>query len=193
MTSPLDLAARKSALRLEMKARRAQMNEAARARASWLACNRISSFLETRKERTIGIYLARPQEICLDSLIGELLRDGYEIAAPRVDVERAEMTFWRLECLEKVEIGPWNVREPIPTHKVSDIGLILAPGLAFDRQGHRLGTGGGWYDRTLQEAQTVVGVCFDCQIMSHIPTESYDCDVHFLASENRWLETKTSA
>lgn len=188
-----EIVGQKKALRGEMKARRAVMNESARARASWLLRQRLESWLETRSERTIGVYLARPQEICLDNLIVSLLRNGYVVAAPRLDFQRAEMAFWRLENLEDVEIGTWNVREPVAHHQVEDVPLILVPGLAFDRCGGRLGTGGGWYDRTLKGAEIVVGVGFDCQIVPRVPLEAHDRRVQFVASETRWVEVEEAA
>ncbi len=180
----------KKALRLEMKARRAMMDESARARASWSLCHRIECWLATRPERIIGVYLARPQEICLNILIKSLLQSGRTVAAPRVNVERGEMTFWRLENLENVEIGPWNVRQPLANQKIEEVPLILVPGLAFDRAGGRLGTGGGWYDRVLGDAQTVVGVGFDCQIVPRVPVEAHDYPMQFVASDARWVEVE---
>ncbi|PQV64126.1 5-formyltetrahydrofolate cyclo-ligase [Abditibacterium utsteinense] len=187
---PDDVEAQKKALRLEMKARRDAPSEIERERASRSMCGRISRFLSTRSERTIGVYLARPAEISLDVLIGELLRKNYEIAAPRVDMERGEMSFWRLETLDAVEIGPWHVREPLVSQKIKEIPILLVPGLAFDAAGARLGMGGGWYDRTMQATQTAIGVCFDCQLIARVPLEMHDRRVHFLATESRWIETE---
>lgn len=178
----------KKQLRIEMKARRSLFNESERARASWSMCLRVASWLETRPERTLGIYLARPQEISLGLLIPELLRQGYQIAAPRVDVAAQTMSFWRLESLGSLEIGPWNVWEPPAHEKLEEVPLVIAPGLAFDRSGGRLGTGGGWYDRFLGGSQLVVGVGFDCQIVLNVPRERHDRGVDFLASESRWVE-----
>ena len=191
MAAHHEIGEQKAALRREMKARRSMMNEVARVCASWSLCQRLASWLETRSERTIGAYLARPQEICLDILIVSLLRSGYTLAAPRVDTKSGEMTFWRLESLENVEIGTWNVREPLPHQQIQSPPLIFAPGLAFDRAGGRLGTGGGWYDRVLGRAQTVVGVGFDCQIVPHVPLEAHDKKMHFVASETRWVEVES--
>ena len=182
----------KTALRLEMKARRAAINEAQRQLASRQMCERIFSFLSARSERSIGVYLARPPEISLDILIGELLREGIEIAAPRVDLAREEMSFWRLESLEETEIGPWNVRQPPALQKMKEVPLVIVPGLAFDRFGARLGSGGGWYDRTLTASQIVIGAAFDCQIVPRVPTESHDRRVDFVASENCWIEIGNS-
>ncbi len=183
-----EITRQKRELRLEMKARRGLLNEGQRARASWELCLRLASWLETRPERSVGVYLARPQEISLDLLIEELLLQGYEIAAPRVDVAGGEMAFWRLESLQATEIGPWNVRQPVARQRIENLPLILVPGLAFDGAGGRLGTGGGWYDGVLHPSQTAVGVGFDCQIVAQVPLEAHDKTVDFLASEARWLE-----
>lgn len=188
MTLETDALREKRELRLEMKARRALLNESERARASWVMCLRVASWLETRPERTIGVYLARPQEISLDLLIEELGQQGYEIAAPRVDIVTERMDFWRLGSLSEVEIGPWNVRQPLLEQRVVDVPLILVPGLAFDRAGGRLGTGGGWYDRELCDSQVVIGVGFDCQIVAQVPHQAHDRRVNFVASESRWVE-----
>jgi 5-formyltetrahydrofolate cyclo-ligase len=55
--------------------------------------------------------------------------------------------------------------------------LIVVPGLAFTAGGHRLGQGGGWYDRFLSERRadcTTIGVCFACQIVDHLPMDEHD-------------------
>ena len=193
MTLDTDVVRHKQELRADMKMRRALLNESERARASWALCHRIASWLETRSERTIGVYLARPQEICLDLLIEELGRQGYQIAAPRVDLAREKMEFWRLESLREVEIGPWNVREPRARERIAEVPIFVVPGLAFDRAGGRLGTGGGWYDSVLNPSQVVVGAGFDCQILPRVPLENHDRTVDFVASDCRWIECAPGA
>ncbi len=192
MNAP-DISNQKQALRLEMKARRATTGETERALASRQICERIFHFLSARRERTIGVYLvgvylARPPEICLDILIEKLLREGVEVAAPRVDLARGEMSFWRLQSLDDVEIGPWKVRQPPASQKMKQIPVLIAPGLAFDCAGARLGSGGGWYDRTIEANQIVIGAAFDFQIVECVPTESHDKRVNFVASETRFVE-----
>lgn len=65
--------------------------------------------------------------------------------------------------------------------------LILIPGLAFDENGHRLGRGGGYYDRWLAEKGRVpaIGICFDCQIVPAIPMETHDIRVDGWVTESR--------
>lgn len=187
-----DVVARKHALRQEMKARRAGLNETQRARAAWALCQRLLCFLESRPERTIGVYLSRPFEISLDPMISALLHGGYNLAAPRVDVEKNEMSFWRLRHLNDVELGPWHVREPHKHECIEELPLLIVPGLAFDPQGGRLGMGGGWYDRYMKQARCAIGVAFDCQIVPEVPLETHDVHVDGVVSERCWIDVQLS-
>ena len=180
--SSFDLPAQKIYLRHEMKARRALLNESERARASWRACDILGAWLDTRPETIIALFLARPAEICLDALARELMNAGKIVAAPRVEVEAGRMKFWRLHDVQAVQSGPWGVREPISGEAIEP-QLVLVPGLAFSECGHRLGTGGGWYDRTVSAISTKVGVGFDHQILGIVPAEAHDIRMDFLATD----------
>ena len=182
MFDSFDIALQKKHLRREMKARREMLDEAGRARASWRACDALLAWLETRPKRSVAVFLNRPFEICLDALARELLRQNYVVAAPRLDVEKGEMKFWRLPDLDAVRSGPWNVREPVSDEEVAP-AIVLAPGLAFSECGHRLGTGGGWYDRSLNESQLKVGVGFAAQIVAQVPVEAHDVRMDWVASD----------
>ncbi len=181
LTSP-DIAARKAHLRLEMKARRALLDESARARAAWLLGDILEDWLRTRTESRIAIYLARPFEICLDTVGRELLRAGKTVCAPRVDVAAGRMSFWRLNDIDATESGAWGVREPISDEIVAP-ELAIVPGLAFDQIGNRLGTGGGWYDRVLADIPVKIGVTFGGQIVERVPVEAHDIGMDWVASE----------
>ena len=57
----------------------------------------------------------------------------------------------------------------------NDIDLILVPGMAFDKEGNRLGRGKGYYDKILKQTSSLkIGICFDFQFLDHIPTEKHD-------------------
>lgn len=182
-----DIAHQKAQLRTEMKARRAQLDERARSHAACLLCDSLGRWLASRAETRIALYLSRPFEIGLDALALELLGAGKTVCAPRVDLARNRMEFWRLPNLEACERGPWSVREP-PALEMVRPQIVLVPGLAFDKSGHRLGTGGGWYDRVLSEIPTKIGVVFDRQIVAHVPTEAHDVRMNWVASEAGLVE-----
>jgi 5-formyltetrahydrofolate cyclo-ligase len=136
----------------------------------------------------VGVYLSLPHEISLDPLISALLERGITVAAPRVDTEGGEMSFWQLESLDAVEIGLWQVRQPPDIQCIDELPLIVVPGLAFDPSGGRLGMGGGWYDRFLCASKCAVGVAFDCQMVPEVPLEAHDIRMNFVATERRWYE-----
>ena len=65
---------------------------------------------------------------------------------------------------------------------------MVVPGLAFDPRGARLGYGGGWYDRVLGEVPVSIGVCYDCQLIAHVPCEAHDQRVGFVVTETQTLK-----
>ena len=179
---PTEIAIRKAQLRLEMKAQRALLDESARARAAWLLCGTLGDWLRKRPETRIAIYLARSFEINLDALARELTVAGKVVCAPRVDLENAQMRFFRLSDPDAATRGPWGVREPI-SQEIVQPEIVFAPGLAFDPKGQRLGTGGGWYDRALAEIPLKFGVTFSGQIVKQVPVESHDIRMDWVASD----------
>ena len=71
--------------------------------------------------------------------------------------------------------------EPVDPQEVD---LVLVPGVAFDRQGNRLGYGGGYYDRFLQQcAAPRVALAFATQLVDHVPTEPHDLRVHAVVTD----------
>ncbi len=73
-------------------------------------------------------------------------------------------------------VGDFNILEPQNEPYTGDFDLIVVPGVAFDRQGNRLGRGKGYYDRFLCQHMEVkrIGICFDFQCVDAIPTEPFD-------------------
>ena len=73
-------------------------------------------------------------------------------------------------------VGDFNILEPQNEPYTGDFDLIIVPGVAFDRQGNRLGRGRGYYDRFLSQHLDVkrIGICFDFQLVDEVPAESFD-------------------
>ena len=72
--------------------------------------------------------------------------------------------------------GDFHIPEPQNHPYTGDFDLIVVPGMAFDRSGHRLGRGKGYYDRVLAQHPHVhtIGLCFDFQLLPEIPCEPHD-------------------
>lgn len=128
---------------------------------------------------TIYGYLPYNQEIRTWDLLAQALKDGKQVAVPKVYGD--EMRFILLTDLSRVAPGYASIPEPIDDEPVVNdpTALVLMPGLAFDREGHRMGYGGGFYDRFLAEEPThpTIALCYEFQLLEHIPTEEFDIPV----------------
>ncbi len=137
--------------------------------------------------RAVAVYDAQPFEVPLAEFIVELSSRGVHCVYPRVVKGTRELVFH--EVGETWARGPFGIREPpsqSPRRAIDEIDVFIVPGVAFTRDGRRLGRGGGYYDSTLSlrgpNAQTI-GVAFDCNVVNDLPTEPHDVRVDFLATE----------
>ena len=129
--------------------------------------------------KTIYGYLPYNQEVRTVAMLEKALADGKKVAVPKCYGE--EMRFIYMEDLSKVEKGYAGIPEPIADEPVADdpTALVLMPGLAFDREGHRIGYGGGFYDKFLagEPNHPTVALCYAFQMVEKIEPEEYDIPV----------------
>ena len=129
-----------------------------------------------QQARTVYGYLPYNQEVRTVPMLEQALRDGKRVAVPKVYGD--EMTFIYMEDLSLVADGYAGIPEPIADGPVADdpTALVLMPGLAFDRQGHRIGYGGGFYDKFLENEpeHPTLALCYVFQIVEDIPVEEHD-------------------
>lgn len=135
-----------------------------------------------KQAKTIYGYLPYNQEVRTTAMLQQALDDGKRVAVPKCYGD--EMRFIYLDDLSKVEKGYCNIPEPIEDGPIADdpTALVLMPGLAFDPQGHRMGYGGGFYDKFLasEPNHPTLALCYDFQMMDHLDTEAHDIPVDFV-------------
>ncbi len=149
-------------------------------------CTRVLQTPQWREARTVALFAAQATEPDLEPLWGDTL--GRTICYPRVN--GMELDFIAVENPAALETSRWQLREPIhdEAHIItpSQLDLIFVPGLAFTRDGARLGRGGGFYDRLLARPSVrarKIGVCFADQICDDLPREAHDCSVDEVITE----------
>lgn len=169
----------KKALRKEITDRkRAMTSEQIEEKSASLA----RQFFETqlyKQAKTIYGYLPYNQEVRTVPMLQQALLDGKRVAVPKVYDD--QMRFIYLTDITRVEKGYAGIPEPVDDGPVADdpTALVLMPGLAFDAQGHRIGYGGGFYDKFLQQEREhpTIALCYDFQMMECLQTESHDIPV----------------
>ena len=135
-----------------------------------------------RNAKTIYGYLPYNQEVRTTPMLAQALKDGKRVAVPKVYGE--EMKFIYLEDLSQVEKGYAGIPEPIADEPIADdkTALVLMPGMAFDPQGHRIGYGGGFYDKFLcaEPGHPTLALCYEFQMLPQLETEEHDIPVDYV-------------
>ena len=132
-----------------------------------------------KNAKTIYGYLPYNQEVRTVPMLERALADGKRVAVPKVFGD--EMKFVYITDLSRVEKGYAGIPEPVDDGPEANdpTALVLMPGLVFDPKGHRIGYGGGFYDRFLakEPAHPTVALCYDFQMLPELQTEEFDIPV----------------
>ena len=181
----------KKLLRREIKNRLAQIPAEEFSAAGSLAAAFVRASPLWKQNDSVLLFLSAKDEIDTHPLLKTALEDGKAVFVPRV--KNKKMFFCRIsELCGPWGIGTYGIKEPLSdiVLETADFpALIFTPGLAFDRQGNRLGRGGGYYDRflsSLDESKleyAAAGFCLDFQIQASVPADAMDKRVSFLATE----------
>lgn len=169
----------KKALRAEIRAKKRAMTAQEIEEKSAALAKAFYETAEYKNAKTIYGYLPYNQEVRTAQMLAHALADGKQVAVPKVYGD--EMKFILLSDLSQVAKGYAGIPEPIADGPVAadPTALVLMPGLAFDPEGHRLGYGGGFYDKFLaaEPDHPTLALCYDFQMLPHLDTESYDIPV----------------
>lgn len=129
-------------------------------------------------------YADYNHEVITEYLIEEAWKAGKEVAVPKVVGK--DMVFYKLTDFSQLEPGYFQIPEPASGEIVEwPTALMIMPGVAFDRENHRVGYGGGFYDRYLEKHPDVqrVAVAFSFQMFDQVPTEPTDICPQILVTE----------
>lgn len=169
----------KKALRAEIRAKKRAMTAQEIEEKSAALAEAFYKTAEYKNAKTIYGYLPYNQEVRTTQMLSHALADGKQVAVPKVYGD--EMKFILLSDLTQVAKGYAGIPEPLADGPVAadPTALVLMPGLAFDPEGHRLGYGGGFYDKFLaaEPDHPTLALCYDFQMLPHLDTESYDIPV----------------
>lgn len=137
------------------------------------------------------VYVSYNQEVRTDILIKQSIKAGKNVYVPKVfkDKDVKYMEFVKIKSYQDLAPGYMGIMEPVIDDYASlKDGLLVMPGIAFDTQKNRIGYGGGFYDRYLQQHMSdfyKTAICFDYQIVEHIMSEEFDIKPDKIITEKR--------
>ena len=177
----------KKALRRKIGAKKRALTQAQIESRSAALSQKLYETAQYQKAKSLYAYLSFNQEVRTDPIIERAWADGKRVAVPKVVGD--EMIFIWIDSFDNLASqGAFHIMEPIENGPVADdeTALILMPGLAFDPEGHRVGYGGGFYDRYLaaQPNHPTVALCYDFQMFDHLDVNDFDVPVDVIITDS---------
>ena len=187
----------KALIRKRMLAFRDAMPPSERALKSRRIAELVMGHPAYRRAECLLCYAGYKSEADTFFLMGQALKEGKAVYCPKV-VEavpaKHQMEFYRIRSLEELEPGYRGIPEPpvspdrlfTQTGETGENNLMILPGSVFDKNGNRIGYGGGYYDRYLETHTGIVrmGICFDFQVAETVPVDRYDWKMDMVITEN---------
>ncbi len=180
----------KKELRKQLLAERQQLTREQRAPWDAAIFKRLSEMEEVQQASTIMLYLDFRGEVESEEMIRYGLAAGKRVCAPVTFKEERRMVPVLISSLDQLHEGAYGIREPLhlPEREVGveEIDLVVLPGVGFDRQGGRLGYGGGYYDRFLPKLRPdarKIAVAYELQVVAEVPMEAHDTPLDALVTE----------
>ncbi|MBL7092051.1 MAG: 5-formyltetrahydrofolate cyclo-ligase [Candidatus Omnitrophica bacterium] len=175
----------KQKIRKEIKDKLNKQSNLQRLRKSRLIKKRLFSLAEFKRAKSVMFYVATGEEVETRFMMTEARKIGKKIAVPAILRGEKRIIASLVEDFEKeLAPGPYGILQPqkkyIREVPHRSIDLVVVPGLAFDRQGRRLGRGGGYYDKFLAGLPSGIpriGLAFDFQLLTGLPALSHDVSV----------------
>jgi 5-formyltetrahydrofolate cyclo-ligase len=172
----------KNELRRHIRVQKKQYADAQLAAMSEEICSKVLRSAWWQEAGTLLLYYPLSDEVDVRPLIQEAYRNGKRVLLPVCRGEELELHLYEGE--DSLAPGAFGIMEPtgplFAPDDYLDIQLAIVPGMAFDRAGHRLGRGRGYYDRFLPKLSSakLQGICFPFQLQEVVPTDIRDISVH---------------
>jgi 5-formyltetrahydrofolate cyclo-ligase len=179
----------KQELRRRMREFLASLSAKQRKARSREVTDRFVELPEFHAASVLMAFLSLPHEVDSTPIVLRAWQLGKSVVVPKSAVGRRRLIPYQIETLDTgLTVGPFGIPEPIDgtPFPLPDIHLVIVPGLAFDRRGHRLGKGAGFYDRFLREhgfTGIKVGLGFAEQVVEQVPAEEHDVPLDILVTD----------
>jgi len=186
----------KQQIRKQIIAAREQLSAAVRAAHSSAIIERLMQLPEYQQAETVLGYMNFGAEFSSDLWGERVLADGKRLALPKVNHHTGKLDLYWVDDLEnQLAAGLWGIREPVVERcerlgNLNEVDFALLPGVAFARDGSRLGYGRGFYDKLLAntaQRPVLAAAAFALQVAESIPQEATDVKVEWIITEQETI------
>ena len=176
--------------RQQLLLRRKQLEETACLDLSLRIQQRLLAAECFSRAEILALYSPINNEVRTEQLLAVARSQGKQVCYPRVIGD--SLQFVVIRSLTELQTGAFGVAEPTGDCLLESrqIDLLVVPGVAFDRDGFRLGYGKGFYDRELSRmtrSTVSVGLCYDFQLCDSLPVEEHDQQLDYVATETQLI------
>lgn len=146
---------------------------------------------------TIMVFISFSDEVDTHPFIKKAIADGKKVLVPITYPKTKELKPSRIKSFDELEAGFYNILTPkkefIRFVDPEEIDLVIVPGVAFRKDGYRVGYGGGYYDRFLAKIPNTptLAIGFSIQIVKDLPVDSYDIPVDYIYTEKNIINCKS--
>ncbi len=178
----------KNQLRLKIRQQRKKMTEKEKNEYDNRIYENILNYGILTKYELILVYFSTEIEVNTHKIINYCHENNIAVAIPKCE-KNQNMKFYYYNKNSILEKSAYGIFEPVPEKNKSvenfNNTLCIVPGLSFDKQGYRLGYGGGFYDRFIDKNPdiTTVGICYSENIADKLPIDFYDKNVDYLITD----------
>ena len=183
-------AQQKKRLRAQLRQKRRALDPEMLLRDSAAICSRLLELPELRRAWTVFCYVSCGGEVETHRLIGHLLKQGKTVLVPRCGA-RGLMDCVPITSLADLRPGAYGILEPpsgAPAVPAASVDFAIVPAVACGRDGSRLGQGGGYYDRFLQQTGCAfAALCTEAFLLPCVPCEAHDRNMKIIVTQQRVL------
>ncbi len=186
----------KSLLRRRALARRASLDPQTRASLTARLAEEGLACARQWRARVVSAFFPIGDEPDALALLSALGAAGFATALPVTAPAGAPLTFRRWSVGDPTVAGALDIPEPLAEADAVDPDLLFVPLAAFDRRGHRIGYGAGYYDRTLRRLRAArpiraVGVAYSVCEIAAVPDAAHDEPLDFILTEREWIAARS--
>lgn len=187
----------KKQLREEVLSRRGAVSTANRVIRSADILQRLFELEVMRSASWVHFYVSYGNEVETTGMVAHALKHGKRVSVPMMDADSNRLILSELKDPVR-DLAPNAHGIPEPKAEafrpvgIDEMELMVVPGIVFDEKGYRIGQGGGYYDRLLDEISgriPIVGLAFELQIRPVVPVEAHDIPVNWIVTEKRVIHS----